>query len=96
MSKLSSQIASIQIKVKALIVENERLKTQYKEKEDELLQLHKDNQQLVDALYKSQQNVNDLKTANAILGSDDYKTKTKLKINALVKEIDHCINQLAS
>ena len=28
-------------------------------------------------------------------GSDDYKTKTKLKINALVREIDQCIAQLA-
>jgi hypothetical protein len=29
-----------------------------------------------------------------MLGSSDYKTKTKLKINALVKEIDQCIAQL--
>lgn len=36
-----------------------------------------------------------LKMANTILGSDDDKRKTKLKINALIREIDHCIGQLS-
>ena len=36
-----------------------------------------------------------LKMANSILGSDDNKRETKLKINALIREIDHCIGQLS-
>ncbi len=36
-----------------------------------------------------------LKIANTILGSDDNKRETKLKINALIRDIDHCIAQLA-
>lgn len=36
-----------------------------------------------------------LKNTNALLGSDEYKKETKLKINALVKEIDQCIAQLS-
>ena len=36
-----------------------------------------------------------LKLTNSILGSEDYKRETKLKINALIKEIDHCIVQLS-
>ncbi|RLJ69092.1 hypothetical protein CLV86_0486 [Lacinutrix venerupis] len=36
-----------------------------------------------------------LKMANTILGSDDDKRETKLKINALIREIDHCIGQLS-
>jgi len=36
-----------------------------------------------------------LKMANTILGSDDNKRETKLKINALIREIDHCITQLS-
>ena len=36
-----------------------------------------------------------LKMANSILGSDDNKRETKLKINALIREIDHCIAQLS-
>jgi len=36
-----------------------------------------------------------LKTANAMLGSDENRRETKLKINALVREIDQCISQLS-
>ena len=36
-----------------------------------------------------------LKMSNSILGSDEYKRDTKLKINALVREIDYCIAQLS-
>ncbi len=36
-----------------------------------------------------------LKIASSILGSDENKRETKLKINALIREIDHCIAQLA-
>ena len=32
-----------------------------------------------------------LKFANSILGSDESKKETKLKINALIREIDYCI-----
>lgn len=37
-----------------------------------------------------------LKMANTILGSDDNKRETKLKINALIRDIDHCIGQLSN
>lgn len=36
-----------------------------------------------------------LKSANAILGSKDYKRETKLKINRLIREVDSCIIQLS-
>ena len=36
-----------------------------------------------------------LKTANSLLGSDDNKRDTKLKINSLIREIDYCIAQLS-
>ncbi|MDO4782943.1 MAG: hypothetical protein Q4A09_06990 [Capnocytophaga felis] len=35
------------------------------------------------------------KIANSILGSNENKTKAKLKINALIREIDACIAQLS-
>ncbi|MFV0541839.1 MAG: hypothetical protein ACK5MZ_11515 [Aestuariibaculum sp.] len=37
-----------------------------------------------------------LQITNAILGSDENKRETKLKINTLIREIDHCIEQLSS
>jgi hypothetical protein len=36
-----------------------------------------------------------LKIANSMLGSDNNKRETKLKINTLIREIDHCIAQLS-
>ncbi len=36
-----------------------------------------------------------LKIANSMLGSDNNKRETKLKINTLIREIDHCISQLS-
>ncbi|GGK32538.1 hypothetical protein GCM10007962_28580 [Yeosuana aromativorans] len=36
-----------------------------------------------------------LKIANTMLGSDNNKRETKLKINALIRDIDHCIAQLS-
>ena len=36
-----------------------------------------------------------LKLANSLLGSEENKRETKLKINSLIREIDYCIAQLA-
>jgi hypothetical protein len=36
-----------------------------------------------------------LKLTSSMLGSEDYKRETKLKINALIREINHCITQLS-
>lgn len=57
-------------------------------------ELQSSNNSLADSLSSKEERITALKTANAMLGSNDYKTKTKLKINALVKEIDQCIAQL--
>ena len=42
---------------------------------------------------KAQQN--SLKMANSLLGSEENKRDTKLKINSLIREIDYCIKQLS-
>lgn len=67
------------------------------------------NSKLTDELAVSKQKLQDqelriaaweekyeaLKIANTMLGSDNNKRETKLKINALIRDIDHCIAQLA-
>lgn len=45
-----------------------------------------------DALKKQYET---LKIAHSLLGSDENKRDTKLKINALIREIDYCIAQLS-
>lgn len=36
-----------------------------------------------------------LKMASSLLGSEENKRETKLKINSLIREIDYCIAQLS-
>lgn len=96
MPTLTSQIATIELKVKALIEENARLKAHNVEQKTAMSLLKRDNNDLIKSLEVIEEKNVALKTANAMLGSDDYKTKTKLKINALVREIDQCIDHLAS
>jgi chromosome segregation ATPase len=71
--------------------------------------LKQTNAKLSDDLALSQKNISQqdqlieswedkyetLKFANSILGSDESKKETKLKINALIREIDYCISQLS-
>ena len=37
-----------------------------------------------------------LKKVNALLGSEENKRDTKLKINSLIREIDYCIAQISN
>ena len=48
--------------------------------------------QEIDVLKKQYET---LKLANALLGSEENKRDTKLKINSLIREIDYCIAQLS-
>jgi len=71
--------------------------------------LKQTNLKLSEELSKSEKNISEqerelvswqekyesLKLTNSILGSDEHKRETKLKINTLIREIDHCITQLA-
>ena len=36
-----------------------------------------------------------LRMTNSLLGSDESKRETKLKINSLIRDIDYCIAQLS-
>lgn len=36
-----------------------------------------------------------LRITNSLLGSDESKRETKLKINSLIRDIDYCIAQLS-
>ncbi|HAT67485.1 MAG TPA: hypothetical protein DCS66_23290 [Flavobacteriaceae bacterium] len=95
MSQLSDIVDSLENRISKLLHNFEKLK-QSKLKLEEEVQILKEQQR------QSKQQIDDwkekfegLKTANSMLGSDQYKRDTKLKINALVREIDQCIAQLS-
>ena len=85
---LESRIEKLFIKIKGLEDQNTLLK-------EELQKTAKALQHQSEALESATKDYETLKIANSLLGSDDYKRDTKLKINALIREIDYCIAQLS-
>lgn len=95
MSNLSEVVDFLEFRVAALLKKYEDVKQTRVLLEKEVTALQQENKQLKDVVIASEQKIKTLKTANALLGSNDYKRETKLKINSLVREIDECISNLA-
>ena len=95
MSDIAEIVDTLEIKVKKLFTKLDGLE---KESHDLKLELQKAariiNQQTseMNALKKQ---YDALKLANSLLGSEENKRDTKLKINSLIREIDYCIKQLS-
>ena len=95
MSKIEDIVDALENKISKVLHKNEVLKQtnvklseQLEEQQQKLL-----NQQ--EELASWADKYETLKIANSMLGSDENKRETKLKINALIREIDHCIGQLS-
>ena len=95
MSEIAEIVDTLEDKVTKLFNKIEGLE---KDSQDLKLELQKAariiNQQSseMDALKKQYEA---LKLANSLLGSEENKRDTKLKINSLIREIDYCIKQLS-
>lgn len=95
MSVIAEIIDTLESKVEKLIL---KLRNLEKNNQDLTIELNKAAQiiqnqsQEIEAL-KAQYET--LKIANSLLGSEENKRDTKLKINSLIREIDYCIAQLA-
>ena len=85
---LESKIGKLFLKIDSLEKNNQDLHLEFK-KAAVVIQ---DQSEEIEAL-KTQ--LETLKIANALLGSDDNKRDTKLKINSIIREIDYCIAQLS-
>ncbi len=85
---LENKIEKLFVKTNCLEKNNQGLKIELAQ----AIQIIQTQSQEIDAL-KSQYET--LKIANALLGSEDNKRDTKLKINSLIREIDYCIAQLS-
>ena len=94
MEKLSDITLSIETKLNKLIQHLKNVVKENNELKSELLQYQTQPTILQQKHTDLQKQYENLKIANALLGSEDFKKETKLKINSLVREIDHCISQL--
>ncbi|HLS29633.1 MAG TPA: hypothetical protein VK021_02120 [Flavobacteriaceae bacterium] len=95
MSNLVDKLNSVEEKIFRLLdlrnqlqEENSELKSRIEQQSEQILTLQSQ-------IEKAQNENHSLKTANALLGSKEFKRETKFKINNLVREIDHCISQLS-
>jgi len=95
MSKLPEIVDSLENRVSKVLHRYEKQKQISKKLEEELLRLKQQQEQHQEEIERWKEQCESLKLANSMLGSDQHKRETKLKINALVREIDQCINQLS-
>lgn len=95
MNGLSELIDSLEVKFFKL---NQKL-VQLEKKNQELQQLLDETAVVATKQNKEiaqlQSQLDNLKMVNSLLGSDENKRETKLKINSLIREIDYCIAQLS-
>lgn len=85
---LENKVGKLFIKMKGLEKNNQDLKNELT-KTASIIQTQSQEIEALRTQYET------LKIANTLLGSDDNKRDTKLKINSLIREIDYCIAQLS-
>ncbi len=95
MSDLIEIIDSLENRISKLLHKYELVKQQNLSLKEKISNLESNSELQTDQLKQWEEKFSALKNANAILGSDEYKRETKLKINALIREIDMCIAQLS-
>lgn len=95
MSELVQIVDSLENKVSTLLHRMEMLHQANRRLEEEVAKLSGDKQALEHSLEEWEEKYKALKLANSMLGSDTNKTEAKLKINSLIRELDHCIVQLS-
>ncbi|MHA6280681.1 hypothetical protein ACXYMT_10910 [Salinimicrobium sp. CAU 1759] len=95
MSDLTEIVENLEGRVEKLLQNYKKLEQSQQNLQEELTSLRTQNQELQESLEASENRVQTLKAANALLGSNDYKKETKLKINSLIREIDQCIVHLS-
>ena len=95
MSNLSEIVDSLENRVGNLLQEYNNLKQSKLKLEEEVAFLKTQQSQSILEVDQWREECETLKLANSMLGSNEHKRETKLKINELVREIDKCITQLS-
>ena len=95
MSDLTEIVDNLENRISKLLHKYEVVKQSQQSFQGELETLKLENERLTEEVKNSENRIHTLKAANAMLGSNDYKKETKLKINGLIREIDQCIVQLS-
>ena len=95
MSELVKIVDSLENKISKLLHKLEMLQQTNEKLEEELVSTRNQKNSTELTVSEWEQKYNSLKLANSMLGSNTNKTEAKLKINPLIRELDHCIAQLS-
>ncbi len=95
MANLSEIVDSLENRISKLLRRFEEVTKKNLSLEEELEILNSQQNQSQQEIEQWREKCGSLKLANAMLGSNQHKRETKLKINALVRELDLCISQLS-
>ena len=95
MNGLSELIDSLEVKFFKLNQKVVQLEMKNQELQDELLLSKKNQQKQSGEIETLKDQLDTQKMVNSLLGSEENKRETKLKINSLIREIDYCIAQLS-
>lgn len=95
MSNLSEIVDSLENRIGELLIRHEKLKRANAELEEELTVIKLRQPQFEKEIEAWSEKCESLRLANSILGSNQHKRETKLKINALIREIDQCISSIS-
>ena len=95
MSELVQIVDSLENKISKLLHKLEILQQANSDLENTLEVAQNQFDNTNQAVSEWEEKYKSLKLANSMLGSNTNKTEAKLKINTLIRELDHCIAQLA-
>jgi chromosome segregation ATPase len=95
MSKIEDIVDALENKISKVLHKQEVLKQTNAKLSEQLAQQQQKLLEQQEDISSWAEKYDTLKMANSMLGSDENKRETKLKINALIRDIDHCIGQLS-
>jgi hypothetical protein len=95
MGELIKIVDSLENKISKLLHRLEVMDIANMELENELMNIKSSQENTSKTVSEWEEKYNSLKLANSMLGSNTNKTEAKLKINTLIRELDHCIAQLS-
>ena len=95
MSEIAEIIDTLEIKIEKLFKKIDGLEEKNQVLQEDLKNSASSNESQSLELENLKKEIATLKMANSLLGSEDYKRDTKLKINSLIRDIDYCVAQLS-
>jgi len=95
MSEIAEIIDSLENRIEKLFMKIDSLEKKSVLLKEELEKSATKIQNQTDEIVTLKSECDSLKMANSLLGGEENKRDTKLKINSLIREIDYCIAQLS-